>query len=316
MSQPLPCSRQWDAAALPACGSASPAAFWLAIEQPGPWGRAVTTDSRLPEGLGEELDGACTRFGGRLLLIRKPGRTAEPETGSADSELTVLIAGGPADDRWLLEGWVDDPHRLLGLPWPLLTGADPDAITAVLPELEEIREARLLVCTNGRRDVCCAVRGRPVAAEVHRLHPDAVWECSHTGGHRLAPTAVALPSGQMWARLDPETATTVLTEEGRRRLPLELLGPQHLRGRSDLPAPAQVADAWWRATHGIVAFGAVSILEIAAESDDRWLVVLEDATGRHRVQVTRTLGPELSDSCGKPGKPSLVWDATEVSQDL
>ena len=66
----------------------------------------------------------------------------------------------------------------------------------------ETGDIDLLVCTHGRRDVCCGSLGTELAfglaATVQR--PDTkVWRTSHTGGHRFAPTVILLPQGTAWA---------------------------------------------------------------------------------------------------------------------
>ena len=56
-----------------------------------------------------------------------------------------------------------------------------------------------LVCTNGKRDICCAQLGRPL---LERLEAEGreVWESSHIGGHRFAPVHLSLPDGRIWGR--------------------------------------------------------------------------------------------------------------------
>ncbi|BDZ57795.1 hypothetical protein GCM10025872_14520 [Barrientosiimonas endolithica] len=233
VSKPDACSVLWEESSLPAAGTASRADFWVALEQTGPWGREASVMSHLDEGLGAELARACEQAGGRLLLIRRPGEHSDEH--DPDAPRQVIVAGGLTGDPWLLEGEVDDPADLLTLPWDSLLGDDPDRVTARLPLLEETRDAVLLVCTNGKRDVCCAVRGRPVVTAAAQARPGRVWECSHTGGHRFAPTAITLPSGQMWGRLTADLAVRALDEEQRRRIPAELNDPLHNRGRSCLP---------------------------------------------------------------------------------
>jgi hypothetical protein len=49
--------------------------------------------------------------------------------------------------------------------------------------------------------VCCALRGRPLAAALQARRPGRVWECSHTGGHRFAPIVLALPVGALYGRV-------------------------------------------------------------------------------------------------------------------
>ncbi len=67
-----------------------------------------------------------------------------------------------------------------------------------------------LVCTNGKRDQCCALRGRPVAAAIAAATDWDTWECSHLGGHRFAATMMLLPTGDMFGWLDPESALEVM----------------------------------------------------------------------------------------------------------
>ena len=63
-----------------------------------------------------------------------------------------------------------------------------------------------LVCTHGRHDACCALRGRAVAARLAEQRPDLVWECSHIGGDRFAPNVLVLPQGLYYGRVEPSRA--------------------------------------------------------------------------------------------------------------
>jgi hypothetical protein len=47
-----------------------------------------------------------------------------------------------------------------------------------------------------------------------------VWETSHLGGHRFAPTALMMPSGTCWAFLDAPTAEMIVRQVGDVRVPL------------------------------------------------------------------------------------------------
>jgi (2Fe-2S) ferredoxin len=64
----------------------------------------------------------------------------------------------------------------------------------------------ILVCTHGIHDVCCALRGRPVALALTSRWPEQVWECTHIGGDRFAPNVVLLPDGFYYGNLDPDSA--------------------------------------------------------------------------------------------------------------
>jgi hypothetical protein len=78
--------------------------------------------------------------------------------------------------------------------------ADPEA---VLPSAAGPSPDELLVCTHGRRDVCCGGKGTVLHEQVAQRWPGTrVWRCSHTGGHRFAPTGITFPDGRYWAFLD------------------------------------------------------------------------------------------------------------------
>lgn len=304
MSDLVQCSVQWDDAALPAPGSAAVAQFWVALEQDGSWGHDAIATAHLPAGLGPELERAVSEAGGRLLLIRRPGRHSKAQ--GAERPRTCLIAGGLRQEPWLLEGELDDPAQLLGLDWRMLVGQGADAVSEALPTLEETREVAVLVCSNSKRDQCCAVRGRPVASFAAAERPGRVWECSHTGGHRYAPTAVMLPSGQTYARLTGETAVAALDAERRREVAASLNNTLHNRGRSCLASAEQAAEAAVRALSGELALTAFTVTE---EEPDRMRV--EDTDDEvWRVHVEELTGPDLKDSCLKIAKPSSYWSAT------
>jgi hypothetical protein len=94
------------------------------------------------------------------------------------------------------------------------------------------------VCAHGTHDVCCAIRGRPVAAALGRLRPGSVWECSHVGGDRFAANVLVLPSGVLYGRV-VESAAVPLVEAVDRGTVLQ----HHLRGRVGFPPDVQAAMA-------------------------------------------------------------------------
>lgn len=288
------CSAAWQG--LSAFGTASAAGFWVALEQPGPWGRDALVASHLDAGVGHALAEGAAAAGGRALLIRAVGHHAA--TWGHGSR-RVYVAGGLATAPWLLEGVVLTADAVLGLPWGDIAAGDADAVLAACGWLRRAEHPVLFVCTNAKRDVCCALRGRPVAADAAARHPGRVWECSHTGGHRFAPTGIVLPLGQMLARLTPELAGRVLTAAASGRFAPESLDELHDRGRSHLPPPSQAADSWVRAAEGIVE---PDVLRCEPDPD-RHTVTVRHADGRCWVlEVTPGETPPLPDSCGKaPG---------------
>jgi hypothetical protein len=173
------------------------------------------------------LRDAAAAAGTRIVLIRRPGR--HPAAGSAAARQALawaLADTSPRAERILWGTW-REPADLLDLD---LTASIPGEAHATGPQ------RLVLVCTNGKRDQCCAIRGRPVAAALAVGTDWEGWECSHLGGHRFAATIMLLPTGDMFGWLDPESAVDVV-----RRFDAGQFMLSYYRGRAGQPAPVQAA---------------------------------------------------------------------------
>ena len=312
VSRPDACSVMWDGAVGSSLyGTAAPARFWVALEQSGPWGRQAATQSHLDPGLGARLERACAAHGGRLSLIRSPGD--HPDDARAGRHVLVGWTGTDAAPGFLLGGVLGSAEQLEALDLEALARGDLGATTASLPVLAPCPPA-LLVCTNGRRDVCCAVRGRPVAAAGHAAYPGRVWECSHTGGHRFSPTGVLLPWGRTLGRLDDAAVVAALDAADDGRLAPTLLGPWHDRGASALGPREQAAESAVRDLVGDtdplsltvtslpgpeVAEGAVGSVAVRHRDGRRWVVDLTFHTGEAK-----------RNSCADGPVPERSWTTT------
>jgi hypothetical protein len=107
-------------------------------------------------------------------------------------------------------------------------------------------QRRYLVCTNGARDPCCAIRGPAVAQALERVLPGQVYECSHLGGHRFAANVLVLPDGLCFGRVDVRAAVALASQLEEGRLPLD-----HLRGRTALTREQQAAEILVRRELGL-----------------------------------------------------------------
>ena len=296
---PDACSVGFDRAEVSAYGTAARATFFVALEQSGPWGRDAATQSHLPAAVGSSLSAGCAERGGRLSLIRRPGPHADDHHEVGHTAYLAWAGDGP----WLLRLVVTDPATLLDVDLDALARGDRDAVLAATPGAEPA-DPVLLLCTNGRRDVCCAVRGRPVALDAAARHPGLVWEASHTGGHRFAPTGVLLPHGATLARLDADLCSELLTLAAADHLPEGVLGPRHDRGRSVLSGPEQAAESHVRHAARITDLTALAV----TEEDGRYAV-------RHRdgrswwVEPERREHADLPESCGKVPIRVMDWVA-------
>jgi hypothetical protein len=146
-----------------------------------------------------------------------------------------------------------------------------------------------LVCTNGRRDVCCAESGRPVAAALAERWPGATWETTHLGGHRFAATLLALPSGLTLGRLDAASAVEACRAVERGEAP-----PGLTRGRAGAAPEAQVAELHLRERLG-------GTVQPVVTSLDGGVVRLRVGADRWRVEVATAAGRPQRQSCADVG---------------
>jgi hypothetical protein len=226
----LPPLRCADAARMrgePLHASAVRYSRFLLLEVPGPWGESALDGKHLGADVANRLAHAAKAADTHVVLIRRPGRHPSVRNGAADRSMAWAFADtSPGTERVLWGSW-GDPAELLDLD---LTAAIPGPANAAGPQ-------RLaLVCTNGKRDQCCALRGRPVATAIAGATDWDTWECSHLGGHRFAATMLLLPTGDMFGWLDPESALEVM-----RRFDVGQVMLSHYRGRSGQSFPVQAA---------------------------------------------------------------------------
>jgi hypothetical protein len=288
----------------PLAGTAPVAQWWLVVEQPGPWGAKALTESHLDPSLGAALDAAAGEHGGRVALVRRPRR--HPDTHYPASH-RVWVAGTRPGATFLLGGWLPDVSVLLSLDWAALRDGDPAAVVAGLPDLRPETEPLLLVCTNGRRDLCCAAKGRQLVADLRDDVVGRVWETTHLGGHRFAPTAVLLPHGVVYGRLDDKQAL-LLVESAREGRFLD----DGYRGRSTFSRPGQSAEAAVRRLLGDTGLDDLSVSSVVTSAEGAWDAVVDHRDGRGWTVAVRAeeQQPPRPESCGKPPVNPIAYVAS------
>ncbi|MFI7669882.1 sucrase ferredoxin [Nocardia sp. NPDC049526] len=271
---------------VPLPGTATRVTGWLCVEQPGAWGRDVIGDEVLGQEITAELAARTSAAKVRPTLIRRPGRNEF--TGVR----TVLIASSRPQDIWCERFEITDLKQLLDLDLNLLNGAPPGIGAPV-------RDPLILVCAHGKRDQCCALFGRPIAANLAADYPDRVWECSHTGGHRFAPAMVLLPSGLTYGRVDTAAAIAAVEAAGRGAVSLD-----GLRGRSGHHPVEQVAEIAVREQVSARLDDLTAHIENdSATTDSVWSVVTHRDGRRWRVTTRTVEFPPRQASCGAAPKP-------------
>lgn len=297
MDNSTPCSDWARACDAALAGTAPLASAYLLVDYAGPWPAQAFADNVTDPAAGRDIADRCASADVRPLFIRRPG---SPYTAGQREFQWAYVDALTGTAHW------HEPATLRAIadaPWPDRTS----------PTARPRQDPIYLVCTHGRRDQCCATRGRPVAAEFQRLRPEQTWECSHVGGHRLAGVVVALPRGEIYGRVDPSHAAAIVTatERGEVHLPL-------LRGSSsDEPVvqAAKIAAMRWA---GLIRPDALHVAECEQIGERNWKVLLgaPDGSGApHGTGATwsiivdqRVVEPAPA-SCGKSATETLEWQA-------
>jgi len=223
MPEPSFCADASRARGEPLYGTASTVRRWLLVERDGPWGADAVADNRFPARARGELARLGRRLRARVLLFKRHGRHTQ-------RGVRCFAAFTGRGRRWLERLRFDDLDGLLAHDLsPLRRGESVGGAP--------VDGLRMFVCTHGKHDACCAVRGREVAAALHADEPDTVFECSHIGGDRFAANVLVLPLGLYLGRVPAERAGALAAALREGRLDLDCY-----RGRTCYPFDAQAAE--------------------------------------------------------------------------
>lgn len=196
------CSAWAREAGLDPVGSAGCYEGYLLVELPLPWPRDV---GEIPE-----VAGLAGLLGGRALRVQA--------LVPADGRRRVVTYLRPVSDATDAGAGF---HRFVR--GEAEVASDLESAVATLLDAAGIAGAGgnsgrdLLLCTHGRRDVCCGSLGTKLAGSLEDVELPAgvrLWRTSHTGGHRFAPTFVVLPEATVWAYADADLIDRVLRRRG------------------------------------------------------------------------------------------------------
>lgn len=263
--------------------TAPPARRWLLIEQPGPWGRDALLESRFDPHVASRLARRARESGVRIQMVRRPGERL------ADSGRQWALADTAPGRETVWWSTRTADAELLDVPWDGSVGIASSAPT-------------YLVCTHGAHDVCCAVRGRPLARSLP-ADPADVWETSHLGGDRFAANVLVLPYGHVYGQVPGDGEELVYAaEQGQVVLPW-------LRGRAGLAASAQAAQQHARTELGLLGVSDLpprGVQSLPAPSPvERWAVTLAGPDGDVVVTVESRLSDQahqLTCAAAGPGR--------------
>lgn len=281
LTAPMRCSALAEGLDEPMIGTVDRRPRWLLIEDRSAWGGHAVDDL-----LGADAVADARRRGVRVLLVRR--REGDP---AADAVRRAILVDVVARQMAV---------RTIRHPGELGIEALADAPVAEFGAV--LTDPIFLVCTNGKRDACCALRGRALVTALATDHAERTWECTHLGGHRFAGNLVCLPDGIVYGRVPAQDAPRLADAylEGR-------LDPTLLRGRSAWPAPAQVAERELRLRHRLEGIDDVSLISVEAGAD-RATVALSLADGS--VDIVELAAERL-----RPARPTSCR-ADELEESL
>jgi len=209
----------------PMYGTADVVDVWLLLEYRPVWGAKALPDSDLTSATQARIQAIIASLTQQGLRVR-PQLIRQPELDR--------------DDVRLLVGHGNRLVEFRGAGYDFLQDLDLRGLTAgeLPPGAEPLLEPRYFVCTNGRRDLCCARFGLPVYLGLRERAGARVWQVSHLGGHRFAPNVLVLPQGVLYGRAQPHLLDDFAdrVESGRIAFP-------QMRGRSCYPKHVQAAEA-------------------------------------------------------------------------
>ncbi|MGF1466418.1 MAG: sucrase ferredoxin [Sandaracinaceae bacterium] len=293
--EPGRCARAATEVAEPLAGTAPESTrVWILLEHPGPWGARPLQDDTLPEAVRDRLvTWQKDVAGARVQLIRRPGA----DGGSP----RFLFGSSEPGEAWLAETFLYAYDELCSFDLPA-------ALRRREVDGSRPRTAPLhLVCAHGKRDACCALLGTRTFRAMHDLAPDAVWQTSHTGGHRFAANVVSLPDGIAYGQVEPADARALLeAHHGGRFFDLA-----RVRGRTAYRQPTQAAEVRVRQARDDLDLGSLTLHESRREDDGSWAVSFRDQAGAVHATSVRptTLDGERPKSCGDAPSAVTAWVA-------
>jgi hypothetical protein len=167
----------------------------------------------------------------------------------------------------------------------------------------EDRGPVVVVCTHGRRDPCCAERGRPLEQATSTEFPTITWESTHVGGDRFAGNLVAFPHGLYFGRVPPSEGPELVHAYTAGRIG----SLDRYRGRACHPFHVQAADVAIRRELDLDGIDDI-LVEHTARKRDRAVVTLSTPAGRRVVRLARTDAPPMRLTChSEREEPPGTW---------
>lgn len=208
---------------------------YLVVECPPPWNSYDLETPRIPDNLraiGDEIYGNRP-VKNRILLIYNPLYHQENTLRVLTFQKPPGFTQGYIGQEFL----VSDINEVASLAETCFK-TPPEA-----GDTNALKTRDILICTHGQNDQCCARYGNPLYRQALKIIEDysltdiRVWQTSHIGGHRFAPTAIAFPNGRYYGQITSPALQALLMQSGS----IHDLN-QAYRGWGILPKPVQLLE--------------------------------------------------------------------------
>lgn len=270
------CALEARLANTPLVGTAPYVDVWFLLEYPHSWASKALEESQLPEPVKQALAAQAAAVpNARIQLIKHHSRDVLPEV-----IFSVVLSREVNPVRYIFEL----PHyeALLDLDLAGVVGESLEYDSHIS------NEPLYLVCTNGRRDACCALRGLLVYEKLSEQIGPSIWQTTHVGGHRFAANLVCLPHGIYYGRVDDVDAVMLIHEYEQGRL----FAPA-LRGRCCYDPVVQAAECFLHARNIGLEVDGYQLNCVERTAPDEWVICFADLDG---ALYCLSIGVELATS--------------------
>jgi hypothetical protein len=310
------CSNSSLQAKEPLPGTAPRADIWMLVEYDGVWGEKAFEESHLPDRVKKHLSEALRQIpNSKLLLIRQHMAHRQMASESRLSSPRFFLALTHLEQPLLYDFTLKRYDDLLDMDIPGIA-AQEGVYSQNLS-----RQVLLIVCTNGRRDWCCARFGTDTYLELIRASQavsaqPTIWQSSHLGGHRFAPNIACLPAGLFYGRVEKDELSLLVENCCKGQI-----YPAKARGRSCYPAPIQAAEIYLRLRSATDHHEVNQVLEVVESQPDEWMVRFRSAFTNliHSVVIVRETSTQqvfksCNDSAAVPFTFYKLVDIKEVEE--
>jgi hypothetical protein len=258
------CSLLSEEAGEPLLATASYTEVWFVLEVNQVFGAEAFAETPLPDAVRAHLSAALKAVPRSRMQLIRVGKERPKQAG-----YTFYVALGHEIKPLLYKFQLGSYEDLLGIDL-VKVAAESDEYAANLSD-----ELLYLICTNGKRDRCCARFGIPIYEAMSKYLAErglqrTIWTTAHIGGHRFAGTGVFLPAGICYGRMPTNEAAQFVESYREGELLLD-----YYRGRCAYPEHVQAAEHFIRERTGMTAIAAVRFVVSEATGEKQWRVDFE-----------------------------------------